>query len=45
MAFEIQNRQTIILKTQKIVGLSFVKPSVVFKKPLDAIPVKIAIIK
>ena len=38
----MQNKQTIILKTQKIVGFNFVKPSVVFKNPLEAIPVIIA---
>ena len=31
-----------MLETQNIVGLSFVKPSVVFKNPLDAMPVTIA---
>ena len=45
IALEIQKRQTIILNIQKIVGYSFVKPSVVFKNPLDAIPVTIAKIK
>ena len=33
-----------ILVTQKIVGVNFVNPSVVFKKPFEAIPVMIAII-
>ena len=34
-----------MLKAQKIDGLIFEKPSVVFKNPLDAIPVMIAITK
>ena len=42
MALEIQNKQTIMLVTQKMVGFNFVNPSVVFKKPLEAIQVTIA---
>ena len=42
MALEIQNKQTIILVTQKMVGFNFVNPSVVFKNPLEAIPVIMA---
>ena len=42
MALEIQNKQTIILGTQKIVGFNFVNPSVVFKKPLEALHVIMA---
>ena len=38
----MQNKQTTILVTQKIVGLIFENPSVVFKKPFEAIPVIIA---
>jgi hypothetical protein len=34
-----------MLKIQKIVGLNLVKPSVVFRKPFDAMPVIMAIIK
>ena len=45
IAFERQKIQTIILVMQKIVGLIFVNPSVVFKKPFDVIPVIIAITK
>jgi hypothetical protein len=41
MALDKQKIQTIILIKQKNVGLSFVNPSVVFKKPLAAIPVMI----
>ena len=41
MALDKQNMHTIILIRQNIVGLSFVNPSVVFKKPFDAIPVTI----
>ena len=40
-----QKIQTIILATQKNVGLNFVNPSVVFKKPFAAIPVIIPKIK
>ena len=39
MAFERQNIQTTILNKQKMVGFNFVNPSVVFRKPFDAIPV------
>ena len=42
IAFERQKIQIIILVIQKIVGLIFVNPSVVFKKPFDAIPEMIA---
>ena len=42
MALEIQNKQTIILVTQKMVGFNFVNPSVVFKNPFEAIPVIMA---
>jgi|TARA_B100001057_G_scaffold147899_1_gene147848 hypothetical protein len=42
MAFERQKIQIIILVMQKIVGLIFVNPSVVLRKPLDAMPVIIA---
>ena len=42
MALEIQNKQTMMLVTQKIVGFNFVNPSVVFKNPLEAIPVIMA---
>ena len=42
---EIQNKHMTILVTQKIVGVNFVNPSVVFKKPFEAIPVMIASIK
>ena len=42
IALEIQNKQMIILVTQKIVGFNFVNPAVVFKKPLEAIPVMMA---
>jgi len=45
IAFDKQKIQTIMLAIQKIVGVIFVKLSVVFKKPLEAIPVIIAIIK
>ena len=45
IAFERQNIQTNIFATQKIVGLSLVNPSVVFKNPLEAIPVITAKIK
>ena len=38
----MQNKQTTILVTQKIVGLIFETPSVVFKKPFESIPVRIA---
>ena len=38
IALEIQKRHTMILNTQKIVGFNFVKPSVVFKNPFEAIP-------
>ena len=38
MALDKQNIHTIILIRQNIVGLSFVNPSVVFKKPLEVIP-------
>ena len=41
----MQNKHMTILVTQKIVGVNFVNHSVVFKKPFDAIPVMIAIIK
>ena len=39
MALDKQNIHTIILIRQNIVGLSFVNPSVVFKKPFEAMPV------
>ena len=42
MALEIQNKQIMMLVTQKIVGFNFVNPSVVFKNPLEAIPVIMA---
>ena len=42
MALEIQNKQTMMLVTQKIVEFNFVNPSVVFKNPLEAIPVIMA---
>ena len=42
MALEIQNKQTMMLVTQKMVGFNFVNPSVVFKNPLEAIPVIMA---
>ena len=45
MAFARQNKQTMILVTQKSVGPSFVNPSVVFKNPFEATPVTIARIK
>jgi len=38
MAFERQKRQVTIEATHKIVGIKFVNPSVVFKKPLAPIP-------
>tara|TARA_B100000959_G_scaffold8766_1_gene8801 strand:+ start:21 stop:221 length:201 start_codon:yes stop_codon:yes gene_type:complete len=38
MAFARQKRQVIIEVTHKIVGIKFVNPSVVFKKPLAPIP-------
>ena len=41
IALDKQKMQTIILATQKKVGLNFVNPSVVFKKPFAAIPVMI----
>ena len=42
IALDKQKIQMIILKMQKIVGPSFVKLSVVFKNPLEIIPVTIA---
>tara|TARA_B110000444_G_scaffold146216_1_gene136664 strand:- start:363 stop:593 length:231 start_codon:yes stop_codon:yes gene_type:complete len=42
IAFERQKIQITILVTQKIVGLIFVNPCVVFRKPFDAMPVMIA---
>ena len=45
IALDKQKMQVIILKIQKIVGVILVKLSVVFKNPLDAIPVIIARIK
>jgi hypothetical protein len=42
IALDKQKIQMIILKMQKIVGPSFVKLSVVFKNPLEIIPVIIA---
>jgi hypothetical protein len=42
IAFERQNIQTTILAKQKSVGPSFENPSVIFKKPFDAMPVTIA---
>ena len=45
IALDKQKIQTTILRIQKIVGVSFVKLSVVLRNPLDAIPVIIAIIK
>ena len=42
IALDKQKIQMIILKMQKIVGPSFVKLSVVFKNPFEAIPVTIA---
>ena len=42
IALDKQKMQEIILKIQKIVGPSFVKLWVVFKKLLDAIPVIMA---
>ena len=40
-----QNKQIRMLTIQKIVGVTFVKLSVVFKNPLAAMPVMIARIK
>ena len=45
IALDKQKIQTMILVMQKIVGVILVKLSVVFKNPLDAIPVIIARIK
>jgi len=38
IAFERQKRQATIEVMHKIVGIKFVNPSVVFKKPLAPIP-------
>ena len=40
-----KERDNFTLAKQKIVGFNFVKPAVVFKKPLAAIPVIMAIAK
>jgi len=45
IALDKQKIQITILVIQKIVGVSLVKLSVVFKKPFEAIPVIIAKIR
>ena len=39
MALDKQNKHIRILITQKMVGFNFENPSVVFKKPFEAMPV------